>query len=84
MTHHYVHIIFIVINHDHCLRSIGSRPNKIKLLCISQVYSVMSQGKYSGKLKGYSLITLKKNQPMAQDIMALIQKIYKVERKSHC
>jgi len=43
----------------------------------------MSQGKYSGKLKGYSLITPKKNQPMAQDIMALIQKTYKVERKSY-
>jgi hypothetical protein len=41
----------------------------------------MSQGKYSGGFKGYSLITLKKSQPMAHDIMALIQKTYKVERK---
>jgi hypothetical protein len=33
----------------------------------------MSQGKYFGRLKGYSLITLKKSRPMAQDIMASIQ-----------
>jgi hypothetical protein len=41
----------------------------------------MSQGKYYGRLKGYSLITLKKNRPMAHDIMVLIQKTYKVEKK---
>ena len=35
----------------------------------------MSQGKYSGRLKGYSLITLKKSRPMAHDIMVSIQKI---------
>jgi hypothetical protein len=37
----------------------------------------------AGRLKGYSLITLKKSRPMAQDIMASIQKTYKVERKSY-
>jgi hypothetical protein len=36
----------------------------------------MSQGKYSGEVKGYTLIALKKSRPMAQDIMALIQKTY--------
>jgi hypothetical protein len=41
----------------------------------------MSQGKYSGKIKGYSLIALKKSRPMAQDIMVSIQKTYKAERK---
>jgi hypothetical protein len=43
----------------------------------------MSQGKYFGRLKGYNLINLKKSQPMAQDIMASIQKTYKAERKSY-
>jgi hypothetical protein len=43
----------------------------------------MSQGKYFGRMKGYSLINLKKSRPMAQDIMALIQKTYKAKRKSY-
>jgi len=68
-------------NHDCCLCNIGSRPNKIKLLCISQVYLVMSQGKYFGRLKGYSLIIQKKSQLMAYDIMVLIQKNIQGEKK---
>ncbi len=43
----------------------------------------MSQGKYSGRLKGYSLINLKKSRPMAQDIMASMQKTYKAKKNSY-
>jgi hypothetical protein len=43
----------------------------------------MSQSKYSGRLKGYNLITLKTIRPMAHDIMVSIQKTYKAKRKSY-
>jgi hypothetical protein len=41
----------------------------------------MSQGKYFGRLKGYSLIIQKKSQLMAYDIMVLIQKNIRGEKK---